>query len=463
MGAKRMWHHTARFTATSIIFALAGPAIASEMGDLAVTRVSQANYRHYLDDMLYAHEGDDRGFGPEHDLARDNIVELLESFGLTVTLEPFDYLGETYYNLVGTKLGTTYPNQEYIIGAHFDSADNPGADDNASGVALVLEAARVLTAYESDYTIRFIAFDREEQGLVGSAAYVADHITDDILGMISPDMIACAWGGVQQLLIRATEPLRSALVEAASTYEGGLPLEEQGGSCCSDNQSFYDAGFQASQLREISYNPFYHTPDDNVDRGFINYNLPTRITRIVVGFLVDNAAVNVVMPHGDFDGDADVDTDDSNQFDICFTGAGGGPVSPECSPGDFDGDNDVDCDDWRQFVLSWTEIEPPAYRASCPEVCTDHEYCEDGNVCTWDRCTDTFCGFMPNPYGDLDHNGGINVFDLFCILNGFGGDFSVCTFEDDDIHPCESNGSINVFDLFAVLNAFGGTDACCEG
>ena len=132
MGVRQPPRRTARYLAIGVVLALGGPAIASEMGDRAVARVSQANYEHYLDDMLYTHLGDDRGFGEEHDLARDNIVDLMESFGLTVTLEPFDLWGTTYYNVVGTKLGITYPDQEFIIGAHYDSVDNPGADDNAS-------------------------------------------------------------------------------------------------------------------------------------------------------------------------------------------------------------------------------------------------------------------------------------------------------------------------------------------
>ena len=55
----------------------------------------------------------------------------------------------------------------------------------------------------------------------------------------------------------------------------------------------------------------------------------------------------------------------------------------------------------------------------------------------------------------------MSIYDLFCILNGFGGDFSVCSFAADDIEPCEGNGTINIYDLFAVLNGFGGADPCC--
>ncbi|MFZ1946723.1 MAG: DUF362 domain-containing protein [bacterium] len=57
---------------------------------------------------------------------------------------------------------------------------------------------------------------------------------------------------------------------------------------------------------------------------------------------------------GDFDQDADIDSADYNQFALCYTGPGGGPVGPECAAADFDGDGDLDCDDWRTFEFVWT-------------------------------------------------------------------------------------------------------------
>ena len=64
-------------------------------------------------------------------------------------------------------------------------------------------------------------------------------------------------------------------------------------------------------------------------------------------------------------------------------------------------------------------------------------------------------------YGDVDHNGTVSLFDLFCILNAFDDDFSECTFEDVDVEPCGGNGTINLLDLFAVLNALAGEFGCC--
>ena len=163
-----------------------------------VNEVSVQSYTDFMQNSLYTHTGDDRGFGAEHDLARTNIVDAFTSYGLSTSLEGFAYSSQTYYNVVGVLPGTTRPNDIYIIGAHFDSVSNPGADDNASGTAGVLEAARVLTQYNFEATLVFIAFDREEQGLVGSNAYATSHSGDNILGMISLDMIAYNLNGQNQ-------------------------------------------------------------------------------------------------------------------------------------------------------------------------------------------------------------------------------------------------------------------------
>lgn len=70
----------------------------------------------------------------------------------------------------------------------------------------------------------------------------------------------------------------------------------------------------------------------------------------------------------DFDWDGDVDLDDFNTFEACFTGAGGGPVDPGCTQADFDDDEDVDCDDWNQFELAWTGGGDPPEFAECADA-----------------------------------------------------------------------------------------------
>lgn len=280
-----------------LVTGLSPVAAASERGFAAAEQVSEVSYRDFLDNWLFAHAGDNRGIGgAEHDLARDNITSLLTSYGLIVTLEPFDYQGTTYFNVVGTKLGTERPDQEYIVGAHYDSVGNPGADDNASGVALVLEAARVLSQYDSVYTIRFIAFDREEQGLVGSAAYVDAHTGDDILGMISTDMVAYNTGAnaVDVFGQVGSAGLVDSVIAAVDEYGDGLTGSANGPSGGSDHVPFENAGYPACLFIEDWGNPHYHTQSDHVDvPGYIDYAYATRMTRSIVGLLVDLAEVAV--------------------------------------------------------------------------------------------------------------------------------------------------------------------------
>lgn len=393
-GQMRRAHARARVLVAGLMLVPLGRAVASPMGLTAAARVSEISYRYFLDDMLYTHYGDNRGFGAEHDLAQANIVMLFESFGLTVTLEPFIYSGGTYYNVVGTKPGVTVPNIEYIIGAHYDSVNNPGADDNASGVALVLEAARVLSTSESDYTIRFVAFDREEQGLYGSDAYVDAHIADNIWGMISADMVSYNTGAdsVDIYGRTASNPIKYALRDAVIDYSKGLTASLHGSMDASDHAPFEWAGFEACLIIEDWGNPYYHTQMDSVDTAnYIDYDYATQVTRAVVGLLVDEAGVDVKPSDGDFDDDGDVDANDSDQFELCFTGPGGGPVAPACFRGDFDLDDDIDCDDWIEFKLAWTDPGYPPPLADCrvaPPLAAPYPH---------DRAKNRYFSFDPNP------------------------------------------------------------------
>jgi hypothetical protein len=71
---------------------------------------------------------------------------------------------------------------------------------------------------------------------------------------------------------------------------------------------------------------------------------------------------------GDYDNDGDVDTDDLGEFETCFTGEGGGPITPACSAGDFDLDDDIDCADFDDFLLVWTPPGDLPTLAQCPVV-----------------------------------------------------------------------------------------------
>lgn len=98
----------------------------------------------------------------------------------------------TGVNVIGERRGTGKPDEQVIISAHYDHiADCPGADDNATGVAAVLETARVLKGVELERTLRLACWDEEERGLIGALAYAAraKERGDKIIAMTSLEMI----------------------------------------------------------------------------------------------------------------------------------------------------------------------------------------------------------------------------------------------------------------------------------
>ncbi|OCA79427.1 leucyl aminopeptidase [Chryseobacterium contaminans] len=97
------------------------------------------------------------------------------SYGYTasqITESPFTYGSVTSKNLIITKTGTLYPNKYVIVCGHFDTINGPGVNDNGSGTSIILEAARILQNVPTEYSIKFIHFSGEEQGLIGSSHYV---------------------------------------------------------------------------------------------------------------------------------------------------------------------------------------------------------------------------------------------------------------------------------------------------
>jgi hypothetical protein len=116
--------------------------------------------------------------------ARNWLQSELESYGYKVERHKFTLSGTEVDSLYVTKVGTRYPDRMYIISGHmdsnnYDSPDRsfaPGANDDASGSSIVMEAARVFAGSDvkTEYSIRFILWNAEEQGMVGASAYIRD-------------------------------------------------------------------------------------------------------------------------------------------------------------------------------------------------------------------------------------------------------------------------------------------------
>ncbi|NUQ63357.1 MAG: M28 family peptidase, partial [Pirellulales bacterium] len=266
-----------------------------------VNQITVASYTHLHQDLIYTHTGDNRGFGPQHDLARDNIFSYFAGLGLQTSLDPFTYSSQTYYNVVGAKPGAARPNDIYIVGAHYDSLNNPGADDNASGTAGVMEIARVLAQQDFEATLVFIAFDREEQGLFGSTAYAAaaQNAGKTIRGMVSLDMIAYNPAGANHDKVRLYDAasggrVKGDLAVAFAAYGSGLATVDSGLISASDHAPFDQRGFDAALVieHEVWSNPYYHQATDAVETaGYIDYAFATKVTRAVAGYLAGAAGV----------------------------------------------------------------------------------------------------------------------------------------------------------------------------
>jgi len=126
----------------------------------------------------------------------DYISAELKSYGYKVEYQEYPTSGVTVKNIIAVKRGAGAPGEIIIVGAHYDSCDNPGADDNASGVAGMLELARRLAAKPSARTIRFLAFANEEPPFftkndMGSFVYATEAAKkkDDIKAAIVLEMI----------------------------------------------------------------------------------------------------------------------------------------------------------------------------------------------------------------------------------------------------------------------------------
>lgn len=111
--------------------------------------------------------------------AESYITEELASFGYKIELQSYKLHGKTVNNIIAIKKGQTKQEEIIILGAHYDTCFTPGADDNASGVSVLLELGRALSSIPTNRTIKFIAFVNEEPPFfqtedMGSMVYVRE-------------------------------------------------------------------------------------------------------------------------------------------------------------------------------------------------------------------------------------------------------------------------------------------------
>ncbi len=206
----------------------------------------------------------------------------------------------SWKNVVATKNAES--SEQVIICGHFDCTSNdpynraPGADDNASGTAAVLEAARVLSGYNFNRVIKFACFSGEEQGLFGSGEYATDAKFSgaDIYGVLNFDMIGYVDSPPEDIDLIGdydSEWLVDFTIECADAYTPSLPTLKviNPNETYSDHASFWRAGYSALcgiEDNNVSY-PYYHTVGDTI--GNLSQQFASDVVRLAVAAIAELA------------------------------------------------------------------------------------------------------------------------------------------------------------------------------
>ncbi|HEX9823611.1 MAG TPA: M28 family peptidase [Actinomycetota bacterium] len=200
------------------------------------------------------------------------VARQLESYGYRTRTRTFPVDGGRSRNVVGWWPGAEpYP---LIVGGHVDSVPgSPGANDNASGIAVMLEAARVIAGLEPAGLVRFVAFGSEELGAdgshhAGSSAFVRGLGRGgrrELAGMMSVDMVADG----RPLLVTTAGigPDLLARIAANRLRREGVAVARRTTCDCSDNGPFERAGIPAASVWSGD-EPDHHQPTDTIENLF---------------------------------------------------------------------------------------------------------------------------------------------------------------------------------------------------
>lgn len=246
---------------------------------------------------------------------QDWLVAYYEHLGIdTVMLHDFpvpDSGIETADNILAIQWGTKTPNEFVICGAHYDSWNSdgtdpdtiraPGADDNASGVAGILETARLLSRYTFDRSIIYANWCAEEIGLVGSAAYAKNMAEQgmDIVGYFNMDMNGYLEEG-DEMHVHVVYRNRDSLIgnyffNFCDIYYPELPVKRNwmlwGDS---DFSSFNRNGYAAIHpFEDVTHSsPFIHSRQDILGLSVNNLEQSRQFAQLNLGAVATLAGIN---------------------------------------------------------------------------------------------------------------------------------------------------------------------------
>jgi Zn-dependent M28 family amino/carboxypeptidase len=237
------------------------------------------------------------------------IFDRFNDLGLGVYYQELEVYGSTVRNVIATKNGSDPNAPWYLFGAHYDSANMddenftlgdslaaPGADDDASGVAAVLEIADVLRNITFPNTIKFAAFAAEESGLNGSRYFAQQESTNGVVyeDSVIFDMIGYRDGDDNRATIfcdTAGNTMSKSTLSAIDEYDLSLSVDIVPGRdmVYSDHASFWQYGYPSLAVTEQAVNgrlinPHYHTAQDIL--SYLSVDQMVEITRAVLGGLI---------------------------------------------------------------------------------------------------------------------------------------------------------------------------------
>ena len=215
----------------------------SEVAKAVTSEIEEASVREHLEHLTgeasVSLEGgertmiSERGSEKGRKAAAEYMEASFEEVGVPARILQFDAMAERGYNVEGTLEGTIGEKHLWVT-AHMDSVHNAGAEDNASGLVMLLLTAKALKGLELEHTVHFVAYDLEEIGLVGSYKYLWTEVLplqeregeEAIIGNIDADMVGYEENKFNGVIssCKPSESLDDALMQASKALDPALAL-----------------------------------------------------------------------------------------------------------------------------------------------------------------------------------------------------------------------------------------------